>query len=184
MGHKHSRELLLHAALHVAQSDGLHKVTFGRVAAAAGVSDRIVVYYFPNKTALLSAVLDAIGDVLQAGLGDALAGSRPTTHKQLVTLAWPVLAAEEARAFAALYIEALGLAAAGVSPYAELAASVIATWEQWLTEVFQGSTARQQGEAAAALALIDGLLMVLLAAGPEIAHRAAQALGVATGPHT
>ena len=181
MGHKHSRELLLGAALSVARNDGLHRVTFGRVAAAAGVSDRVVVYYFPNKVALLTAVLDAIGDLLQAGLGDALAGKRLTTHTELVTLAWPVLAAEEARAVAALYIEALGLAAAGISPYADLAASVVVTWEQWLGDVLEGPVAHRQAEAAAALAVIDGLLMVLLAAGVETAHRAAQALGVA-GP--
>lgn len=168
--------------MQVASSEGLHRVTFGRVATAAGVSDRVVVYYFPNKDALLTAVLETVGEQLQSVLGAALDGHRPTTHQQLVALAWPVIADEEARTVASLYVEALGLAAAQVPPYAELAAAVVTAWEQWLTEVLEGPEPDRRAEAAAALALIDGLLMVLLAAGPATADRAARALGVASRP--
>lgn len=181
MGHKHSREHLLGAALRVAQRDGLHRVTFGRVATEAGVSDRIVVYYFPNKDALVTAVLESVGELLQAGLGAAVSGHRPRTHQQLARLVWPTLSAEESRPTAALYIEALGLASAGVAPYDVLAAAIVSGWEEWLVGQLRGDPERRHAEAAAALALIDGLLMVLLAAGPETARRAASALGVAAG---
>ena len=72
------------------------------------ISDRIVVYYFPSKDALVTAVLVEVGDRLQEGL--------------------PL---------------------------------------------------RRRAEAEAALALIDGLLLIRHLAGPAAADRAAARLGVA-----
>lgn len=178
MGHRHSRESLLGSALEVAQDDGLHRLTFGRVAARAGVSDRIVVYYFPDKAALITAVLGAVGQQLEAGLEEALSGRRARTHRELVRLAWPALDAAGARQISAVYIEALGLAAAGVAPYVDLAAAIVSTWEGWLVEHLDGPRATRPQEASAALALLDGLLMVRFAGGAEAADRAFVALGL------
>ena len=67
MGHKYSREEILDGALRTALTDGLSQLTFGRLARRLGVSDRVIVYYFPSKTELIVSVLT----VALASLGAA-----------------------------------------------------------------------------------------------------------------
>ena len=61
MGYRHTKDEILAGALDVAFVDGLSQLTFGRVARHLGISDRVVVYYFPTKDDLISEVLVAIG---------------------------------------------------------------------------------------------------------------------------
>jgi len=49
MGYRHTKEEILEGALAVAFADGLSQLTYGRVARRLGISDRIVVYYFPSR---------------------------------------------------------------------------------------------------------------------------------------
>ena len=77
MGPKHSRDDLLDVALAVAAREGLHRLSFGRVAARAGVSDRIVVYYFPSKDDLVTSVPGSFGanvERMRTGISRATAG--------------------------------------------------------------------------------------------------------------
>ena len=61
MGHKHTKAEILDGALAAAFDDGLSQLTFGRVAKRLGISDRIVVYYFPTKDDLIGEVILAMG---------------------------------------------------------------------------------------------------------------------------
>ena len=71
MGHKHSKAEILDGALATAFDVGLGQVTYGRVARRLGISDRIVVYYFPAKDDLISEVLISMGTQLQSTLARA-----------------------------------------------------------------------------------------------------------------
>ncbi|MEM7142571.1 MAG: TetR/AcrR family transcriptional regulator, partial [Actinomycetota bacterium] len=71
MGHKHSRDDILTAAVDTAFATGLSSLSFGRVAKRLGISDRTVVYYFPTKSDLVGEVLVAMGVTLQGALGEA-----------------------------------------------------------------------------------------------------------------
>ena len=48
VGHKYSRDEILTAAVTSVLTDGLHRLTYGRVAREIGTSDRVVAYYFPT----------------------------------------------------------------------------------------------------------------------------------------
>ena len=48
MGYRHTKEEILEGALSVAFDHGLSRLTYGRVARHLGISDRVVVYYFPE----------------------------------------------------------------------------------------------------------------------------------------
>lgn len=179
MGHKHSRETLLAAALEVVASDGLHRLSFGRVAARAGTSDRVVVYYFATKDELTEAVLSAVGAALSDGLAPALLGLRAAGHQELVRRVWVVVSEPAAHALVAIYVQALGLAAAGVAPYTVVVADIVTSWTTRFEEHLAGDAQARRSQALAALAVLDGLLLVRLASGADIADEAAQALGVA-----
>ena len=150
-------------------------MTFGRLAKRLGISDRIVVYYFPTKNDLLTDVMLAMGARLQQALGQAF--TAPAVHHlELARTAWPVLASTEFDQIFAMFFEANGLAAVGREPYRTLITQLMETWIQWLGTFFVGTPEGRRAEAEAVIALIDGLLLLRQLVGPEAAERAATRL--------
>jgi len=177
MGYRHTKEEILAGALAAAFEDGLSQLTFGRVAKRVGVSDRIVVYYFPSKDDLISEVLVGVGLELQATLAPAL--TEPVDdHLELVRTVWPVLARAEADPVFALFFEAGGLASAGREPYRTLVPFLVEQWIVWAQGHLRGTTARRHSEASASIAMIDGLLLMRQLGGADSADTAARRLGV------
>jgi AcrR family transcriptional regulator len=177
VGHKHSKAEILEGALAAAFDDGLSQLTFGRVAKRLGISDRVVVYYFPTKADLISEVIIAMGAQLQETLAPALA-RRAGDHLELIRAAWPVLATPDADAVFALFFEANGLAASGQEPYRTLVPTLVELWIAWAAEYIDGTPRQQRTEAETAIAIIDGLLLLRQLAGPKAAERAARRIGV------
>lgn len=179
MGHKHTKAEILDGALAAAFDDGLSQLTFGRVATWLGISDRVVVYYFPTKDDLISEVVLAMGVQLQEMLAQAFA-QPATDHIELINAAWPVVATAKADPVFALFFEANGLAVSGRAPYKELVPTLVEMWISWAADFIDGTPAVRRTEAEAAIALIDGLLLLRLLAGAESAARAARRLGIVT----
>ena len=177
MGHKHSAEEMLDAAVAVAMDEGLSRLSFGRVAKRLGLSDRTVVYYFPTKQDLVGEVVASLGLRLQETLGPAFA-EPARDHLDLVRTAWPMLAHPDADPVFACFFEANGLAAAGHEPYVTLVPALVDAWVDWMATLLGGSPADQRAEAEAALALVDGLLLLRQLGGAEAADRAARRLRV------
>lgn len=179
MGHKHSKSEILDGALQAAFDEGLSRLTFGRLATRLGISDRIVVYYFPTKDALISEVVVAMGAKLQETLAAAF-GERAADHIELLTTAWPVVTTPEADRVFALFFEANGLAASGREPYRTLVPTLVEMWVEWLAGFVEGSPDERQREAETAIALVDGLLLLRQLGGPDRAERAARRLGISS----
>ena len=158
-----------------ALDDGLSRLTYGSVSRRLGISDRVIVYYFPTKDDLIVAVLAAIGATLQAALGAALS-SLARDHLEFVAEVWPSLARPDVDPAMAAFFEASGLAAAGVEPYRSLAGSLVEGWVSWAEHAITGSPQHRRSEAASAIAVLDGLLLLRQLAGEELADRAARAL--------
>jgi len=177
VGHKHTKDEILAGALATAFDDGLSQLTYGRVAKRLGINDRIAVYYFPTKDDLISEVLMSLGARLQQTLAAAFT-SPSADHLALLRSAWPVLAHPDADPIFALFFEANGLAAAGRAPYHTLVPQLVATWIAWVAEFIHGTPAQRRTEAEAAIAIVDGLLLLRQLAGPEAADRAARRIGV------
>jgi AcrR family transcriptional regulator len=178
MGHKHTKAEILEGALAAALDEGLSQLTFGRLGKRLGISDRIIVYYFPTKEDLISEVVVSMGLQLQETLAAAFS-SPAADYSELVRAAWPVLARPEADPIFALFFEANGLATAGRDPYRTLVPQLVELWIDWASNFIEGSSARRRADAEAAIATIDGLLLLRLLAGPDAADRAARRLGIA-----
>lgn len=174
---RHSREQILEGALATALEGGLSQLTYGRVAKRLGINDRVVVYYFPSKEELLAEVLLTVGTQFQETLAPAF--EHPAAdHLELARRAWPVIAVPAADPVFALFFEANGLAVAGRSPFDEIVPQLVAAWLDWAAGLIDAPPATARTEAAAAIALIDGLALLRLLSGPEEADRAARRLGV------
>ena len=172
MGHRHTKEQLLAAALDAATDEGLSGLTFGRLAKRVGTSDRMLVYYFPTKHDLVHEVLDEMGARLRGALAAAIPAAA-RDHVELVRAAWPVLAQTAVDPTFALFFEALGLAAAGTEPYRAVAVDLLDGWATWLEGSLVGEPDVRRAEAECAIAVLDGLLLLRQLSGPERAERAA-----------
>ena len=173
MGYRHTKDDILAGALAAAFDDGLSQLTFGRLAKRLGVSDRVVVYYFPSKDDLIGEVLLGLGTQLQIALAPAFA-TPAANHVEMLRAAWPVLARSEHDPGFALFFEAGGLAAAGREPYRSLVPQLVTAWVEWAAGLIVGTPARRRDEAAAAIATIDGLLLFRQLAGSKAADQAAR----------
>ena len=121
MGYVHSREAILEAALRLVQDSSLTEVTFRAVGERAGIPDRTVVYYFPTKKQLLSAILEEVTSRVRAAMAREL-GNGSVTQAGAVAGIWTSLATREIDPVFRVYIELFGLAAAQKSPYTALLA--------------------------------------------------------------
>ncbi len=178
MGYRHTKHEILDGALATALDGGLSQLTFGRVAKRLGINDRTVVYYFPTKDDLITDVVMSMGLQLQETLGEAFAAPA-SDHRELARAAWPALARDETDRVFALFFEANGLAATGRAPFVTLVPQLVEAWVAWLMLFLTGAEHERRAEAEAAIAIIDGLLLLRLLAGPAAATRAASRLGVA-----
>lgn len=180
MGYRHNVDDVLDAAVAVAGYDGLGELTFRAISRRLGIADRTVVHYFQTKTTLLEAVLHRATDRLVAVL-DPSVGDQPRPGPQLLAASWAALLQPEAAPWLRLYAETMGLAARGTEPYATIAADLARSWTSWfaarLVQVASEDPADVEDRAAALLASLEGLLLLHITSGSELAGRAAQGLG-------
>jgi AcrR family transcriptional regulator len=176
MGYRHTKDDILGGAIAAAFDEGLSQLTFGRLAKRLRISDRIIVYYFPTKADLITEVLRALGSQLQAALLTTFS-TRPADHRALLRAVWPRLTRPDADPVFSLFFEAAGLAAAGREPYHSFVPQLVRGWIDWAADHLSGTPAARRREAAAAIATIDGLLLLRRLAGPDTANLAARRIG-------
>lgn len=179
MGYRHSADEILDEAVEVAVANGLAELTFAKVAAGLGISDRMVVYYFPTKLDLVAGVATRLGAELQQLLAKAF-GDERRSPDDLLALAWPVLASRRGDRVFALFFEMIGFASAGQEPYPQMVRSLMEAWRDWLAERVVGErTDVRRRRALSVMARIDGLLMIRRTMGNEAAALAAREMGIA-----
>ena len=181
MGYRHNREEILEGALAEVAETGLSQLSFGRLAKRMDITDRMVVYYFPTKDDLLTAVVVELGLQLQRLLEEAF-GSDRLPAAELERRAWPVLTGPTGDRVFAVFFELVGLSAVGLAPFNTLAPLLLNGWVDWLApRIANDVAANGRKETLGVVARLDGLLLLRGALGAEAAELAARQLGV-TGP--
>jgi len=165
------RAELVEALAAIALADGLDALSLRPAATRLGTSDRMLLYYFGTKAALMRAVLLCISDRLADWL--VRAGGEARVHPQrMIGQATELITQAEARPFMQIWLEIVARAGRGDALFAEIAAAIVERWIDWLVarvDFSPGVDARPS--AAMMLAIVDGIALLDLAA-PSIAAAA------------
>ena len=112
-------------------SHGLEAATLRPLAAAAGTSDRMLLYYFADKDELLGAVLDRVAARMLAELDAAVPIEPPRTFALLLQQAWTAMASPGLRPFMPLWLDLAAGAARGRRPHGHIAGRIADGFLAW-----------------------------------------------------
>ncbi len=161
------RERVITALVRHLSETGLAQSTLRELAAAAGVSDRMLLYYFPDKNAVLAAVMQRLVSDASATLATALPAGSALTPADFLVHAAQLTSGEAMRPFMRLWVQIVAAAARNEEPYTEIAQQVMSGFQFWvesrLAPEFQDGS---QATATALLAFIDGLALIDICVGP------------------
>lgn len=146
------------AATHYALEHGLIGLSLRPLAAALGTSDRMLIYHFGSKDALVATVLDASCELSVRSIRDLPAS--PSVRQAVLDL-WKAYEDPQLLRCQRLYVEAAALGLFGREPYAT---SVRVSNDVWLSEMaahLKRSGADERAERLAILidAAFNGILL-------------------------
>ncbi|GAA0577507.1 TetR/AcrR family transcriptional regulator [Actinomadura livida] len=159
--HDARRAQIIDGLVRVAGRDGLHAVTMRSVAAEAGVSLRLVQYYFESKAQLMNAVLERLERQSHERWAARLAGLRDPSPREVVEalLAEALPTDPESRVFHQVWTSYAVLALTDPSMAAQPFVEGPDRLERQITRVLAGAgvAGDPETEAARLLALAHGL---------------------------
>jgi AcrR family transcriptional regulator len=173
-----------HLAAHLLRT-GLAETSLRQLAAVAGVSDRMLLYYFRDKTEVLAAAMERNAADLAALLATAIPEGALLSISELIGAAAAFTTADATRPYMRLWIEVIGAAARGEAPFVEIAQAIVAGFLQWIEahlapDAFEDPESRRTASAAV-LAFIDGLAFLEIGVGPALTRDAARLMSRLTG---
>lgn len=172
-GRPEQREAFLAGAVAHVLQEGVASLSLRPLAGVLGTSDRMLLYYFGTRDALLAAVLQRVGHELLSTVVGALPGGRVAPGALLAAL-WRVARSGEGEEGLRLYLEVAGLAASGREEFGAAAAEVGRGWLAWAREHVDVPDAERAGAAAGVLAALDGLLLLRHSVDEDAADEAAR----------
>ena len=114
-------------------SEGLGSATLRPLAAAAGTSDRMLLYYFADKDDLLTATLDRIAKRMITQLDGAIPVEPHRPFPVLLEQVWAAMASESLRPFMPLWLDLAAGAARGLQPHRHVAGQIADGFLAWVT---------------------------------------------------
>jgi AcrR family transcriptional regulator len=149
---------------------GVVAVSLRELAAAVGVSPRMLVHHFGSREQLVSAAVREARSRQREAFEARLAPQPGRPYADVLTDAWRWLAADQARPYLRLFGQLYALAQAPDSPHAEFLRESVLDWLPTIEQGFAAdgadpSTAR--GLSTLTVAVIRGLLQDATATGDQ-----------------
>ena len=157
---------------------GLSAASLRQLATAAGVSDRMLLYYFDDKAEVLAAVMQRLAGGMAAQLDQVAGEGERLPRSVLAARCAELVVTDEFRPYMALWIEAVAAAARDEAPFAAIVRQVTEGFLAWIeSRLDLPEGVDPKGAAAMILALVDGLALVEICTGDDRARRAVAILG-------
>lgn len=153
------RRLLLDRLADHLLKHGLEGASLRPLAAAAGTSDRMLLYYFADKEELLAATLEHVAGRMAALLGDAAAAPRP--FADLLTQVAASIRMPAFQPYMHLWFDLTGRSARGREPHRAVAGRIADGFLAWVAaRLLVDDEADRASQAALLLATVDGLALL------------------------
>ena len=155
---------------------GLSRTSVRQLAAAAGISDRMLLYYFTDKSEALSEAMGHVAGRLGGWLDAAMPFGLRLPPDRLLAATARIVTEPEVRPFMALWMEGIAAAGRGEAPYAEIAGQVTGGFLTWIDARLDLAmdVDKRRATVGLILATVDGLALLEVGAGPETARLAAE----------
>jgi AcrR family transcriptional regulator len=161
---------------------GLGQTSLRQLAGAAGVSDRMLLYYFNDKADVLSAALERNAAVVADMLARALPEGELFSPADMLQRAAALTTRPEVRRFMRLWIDIVSAAAKGDAPFVAISARIMTGWQAWVeSRLLVAPDVDRKAMALAIIATIDGLALIDLCVGRAAAEQARSALPIPPG---
>ncbi|WP_425230299.1 TetR/AcrR family transcriptional regulator [Sphingomonas sp.] len=128
------------------------------LAAAAGTSDRMLLYYFADRDELLGVLLDHVATRLHALLATVPLTPQPWTA--LLQLLWDQARGAAMRPYLQLFLDLATAAGRGEEPHRTAASRIAASFIDWTAARLDPAQGAPQARAALLLATLDGLFLL------------------------
>jgi len=138
---------------------GLAAATLRPLAAAAGASDRMLLYYFADKDDLLTATLARIAARMTAQLDGAIPDGPRRPFAVLLEQVWAAMASKSLQPFMPLWLELASGAARGLQPHRDVAGEIADGFLAWVAIRLQPEEGREP-LAPLFLAAIEGMYLL------------------------
>ena len=152
--------------------NGLQQTSLRQLAKAAGVSDRMLLYYFEDKADVLAEVMQAIASRFTQHLDMALPTGEVRSMAEVFEEVTLLSAQPDVQPFMNIWIETIAAAARGTEPYKSAAIEIASGFLTWIeARLAPGPEAPEK--AAAVLTLIEGLAVMGACADEQVQASAA-----------
>jgi AcrR family transcriptional regulator len=169
------REAALARVVDYLLEHGLGNAGLRTLAAAAGTSNRMLLYYFADKDELLLEAFGCVVDRLSARLAALLPEGRQP-FDVLLSQMWLMLKEPEYAPYLRVWYEALGRVSQGEELYRAMAERVLDIWFKWFEPRLDAAPAVRADRIAAIVTAACGLVMVRYIGRAEEADAAAKVL--------
>ncbi|WP_176473194.1 TetR/AcrR family transcriptional regulator [Sphingomonas lenta] len=154
---------------------GMAGASLRSMAAAAGTSDRMLLYYFADKDDLLAVTLEHVAARLTALLDDALPPGVRLPHGELLRAVWATVGSPSLQPYMRLWLELAAGAARSRMPDRAIAGAIMGGFSAWVeSHIDTGRDSRPAGPSALLLATVEGLLFLDAIGHRELADLAAE----------
>ncbi|MEO0881622.1 MAG: TetR family transcriptional regulator [Pseudomonadota bacterium] len=140
---------------------GLAETGVRQLAAAANISDRMLLYYFEDKTDVLAAALSSISAKVVMTLSMAVPSDAKMSPAELITTAAALTRGDAMGPEMRLFVECVAAAARGEAPYEAIAKQIMEGFLIWVDAHLDiEDEGERRATAAMLLALIDGIALL------------------------
>lgn len=141
--------------------EGLSGASLRPLAAAAGTSGRMLLYYFSDKNELLTATLEHVAARLAQLLDETRPGRKALPFPTLLAEVWSVVRSPDLQPYMRLWLELAASAARGHEPYRTVAGRIADGFLAWVAErLYVEREADRMPQSALLLATVDGLALL------------------------
>ena len=163
------RTVLLSALADHVLEEGLNTASLRPMAAAAGMSDRMLLYHFGSKDALVAALLEHLAAQARAGLDAALPPVPFESEGDLVAAVVGLLRSEPFRPYVRVWLDIVSAAAQGGADHRRAGGTIMDAYLDWIALRHPGG----RDAAPRVLALVEGVLVLDAVGRSDIADAAA-----------